>query len=155
MKRLLFLLICWGFSTALLGNTLDSIPVLFHKKSIHQVKHLQFEWKEGDKVVYLDYWYPAELDKQLRGTDPHFLDKTRFSDLIGRQQTPRPGKSRTEEIKDRLFNSEDLGFPVLVFFSDMGMDRFFNAKLYEKLAGHGFIVVSIDRDGDGKDLAIA
>jgi len=150
MKQLLFLLAFLGIGNLLQANSLDSIPMFF-SKGIHKVSHLHYQFKEGQRVLSFDYWYPEDLEKKIVVKNAAFFDKTQFSNLLQIQGGTTMAKQKAEDIKRKIINEEDLGYPVLVFFTEIGLDKFFNDSLFKKLASNGYIVVAIDR----KPLGIA
>ena len=132
---------------------LDSIPLLI-PEGLHEIGHTSYSIKEGSREMTIQFWYPAEILSQKQYNPMPILDKTHFSNLIEKQSTNRAlWKKNAKDIKKAILNEENLGYPLMVFFEDVGMDRLLSSALYKKLASNGFIVVTIDLPDLGISMA--
>ena len=142
MKYLLLFTFLIGLSTTTKASGLDSIPLLI-PAGLHEVGNTSYTVKEGERELVIKFWYPTDILSDKKKAAP-ILDKTHFSSLLNKQSSTALWKRNAKDIKRAILNEEDLGYPVMVFFAEFGMDRVLNNALYQKLASNGFVVVSID-----------
>ncbi|HKK77531.1 MAG TPA: hypothetical protein VJ953_20795 [Saprospiraceae bacterium] len=145
LKHFLFLALFLFTAPHLFANQLDSIPLLF-QQGIHEIDHVSYTVKEGDREMTVQFWYPSDMIKasEAKAEVPIF-DKRQFSSLLQRQQPfPKPKAGKSFDIRQQILDGGEVDRPVLVFYSNLGLDRLFTVSLYERLASNGFVIIEID-----------
>lgn len=144
-KRFFFLIIFLAGAQSVFGMRLDSIPLLF-QQGMYDIDHVSYTVKEGEREMTIQFWYPSEMNDQKSTDSPlPMLDKSQFSGILQKQTTySQLYKPKINDIRQKILEGREVDRPVLVFFSDLGLDRIFTVALYERLASNGFVVIEID-----------
>lgn len=145
LKHFLFLGLFLCAAPHLFAKQLDSIPLLF-QQGIHEIDHVSYTVKEGNREMTIQFWYPSDMIKtnEAEASVPVF-DKSQFSSLLQRQQPfPKPKPDKAFDIRQQILDGGKVDRPVLVFYSNLGLDRVFTVSLYERLASNGFVIIEID-----------
>lgn len=144
-KSYLFVTLYLLASPSLFAANLDSIPLLF-QQGILEIDHVSYTIKEGEREMTVQFWYPSEMLKtnETEASVPVF-DKRQFSSLLQRQKPfAKPQREKAFDIRQQLLDGRQVNHPVLVFYTNLGLDRLFTVELYERLASNGFIIIEID-----------
>lgn len=147
LERFLFLGLFLLAAPHLFARQLDSIPLLF-QQGIQEVDHISYTVKEGDREMTIQFWYPSDMvsTNEAEAAVPVF-DKRQFSSLLQRQAPfpkPQTRQGKILDIRRQILDGGSVDRPVLVFYSNLGLDRIFTVALYERLASNGFVIIEID-----------